>query len=633
MLVPGNPPDYTPEETPYYAFLGNIQNDPWGVETDREPLDVRKNYIDEAGFNPLLPEEIVKATWHTNTGISVTRYSYVWSYPGYRDFIIYDYHFVNTGQIVSMATRDVVPDFPAQILSDVYFAFHSGISVSTKSSINIYNDLWAVAAGAFGWETRAYHDHYHIRDNGGLVFSTNWDGGREPTPWGLAAGLNPKEDESWKQYFGDELMSPAAFGWLALYADPTGALPRSTPKPDVLRVDSHKGGQFKNRPLSLEHFRPADKVPMWQFYQCATTPDTQEALGNEGNRLNFYTMSYGPYTLAPGDSVRIVIAEIAGVMDYHEVVAGDPYGHFPDSSIGAIRRNAEFARQAVSWGMGGSSEGYPLAADAPEPPPGPEVTAVNASQGDEQPLIAITWDDRAETATIEDGSGEIFYDGTTDLDGYRIYRSDDFQHSGGAEKAFRGAYWDLVADIPKEDFSLYWDTELGKYAYKDVIDDFGKRFGYYVSAYYVPKRTWTSVNGTQVNNLPELESGDYNRTPPTTAKPGPVETFDIYVAPNPFIWNSAQKSFGTWAGTRYLSDTRVEFRNLPESATIRIYTISGDLIRVLKHGPDQYGNLSGSISWDLQSESGLTVAPGLYIYYVESDEPADTFVGKLMIIR
>src|SRR5690606_28851868 len=146
------------------------------------------------------------------------RSSYVWSYPGYSDVIIYDYVFKNTGQVVSVLSSQVVsnPQAFQQTLRDVYFAFHSVISVSTKSQINFHSDLSAVQAGAFGWKP-PYHDYYHIEDDGTLVFSTNYDGGKEPPPFDT---YPLKDNQSWKQVFGDELQSPAAFGWLALHADP-----------------------------------------------------------------------------------------------------------------------------------------------------------------------------------------------------------------------------------------------------------------------------------------------------------------------------------------------------------------------------------------------------------------------------
>ncbi|UCE05602.1 MAG: hypothetical protein JSW07_18690 [bacterium] len=628
LLTPSAPPANKPTPTEYEGYMSGMQDDTYGVLSTLFPLELKKNYIENPGFNPLLPEEMTDGFWHTNTGITVTRRSYVWSYPGYCDFIIYDYIFKNTGIMVSNYINEIIPDFPQQELKDVYFVFHSGISVSTKSNINFGSDLPPIHAGGFGWEQGWYHDYFHILDDGELVFSTNYNGGIEPPPWFNLEYI--KDDEIWKQKFGDELMSPAVFGWLALYASPTGDQLRPTPKPDVLRVDSHKGGKFQGLALDLEKFRMANYKPKKMFYDFATTPDLQEGLGNEGDRMNFYTISYGPYNLAPDDTVRFILAEIAGVMDYHEVIAGDPNGYFPDSSIAAIRRNAEFARQAVKWGLGKTIDGIPLAADVPEPPPGPHCNAANVSYSNEIPNVEVNWDDIAETTVLTDGSGEIFYDGINDLDGYRIYRSTDFQYVNDTEPpVLRGAAWDLIIDISKSEFPNYWDESSSEYRYMDNDVTFDRRYGYYISAYNLDPKTWTSANSTVVNDLPELASGDYNRTAPVTVASGPVNSFDIYVVPNPFVYNQENRSFG-------LSDPyKMVFRNLPESCTIRIYTISGDLIATLEHEPDVYGNLSGSEVWYQKSDSGLLVAPGLYVYHIKSNTPDldRSFTGKLMIIR
>jgi hypothetical protein len=627
MMIPGTPPAYSPTPADYEAFLSGLQELTKGAAQVRDPLIVRTNYIENGDFNPLLPEELIEAIWHTNTGITVKRNSYVWSYPGYNDFIIYDYTFTNTGQIVSTLTGEVVEGFMQQTLNDVYFALHSGISSSTKGQINFHTDLTAVQAGAFGWQPPSFRNYYHVYGDGDLVFSTHYNGGREPVPW----DPYPKKVESqWKQRFGEELHDPAAFGWLALYASPRDGIPRESPKPDVLRIDTHKGGTFQGQDLDLEFLRLDSQKPKKLFFDLASTPGLQEGLGNNGNRFNFYTLSYGPYTMAPGDSVRIIVAEIAGVMDYHQVIAGDPDGHFPDSTIAAILRNAENARNAVAWGIGATVNGMPLAADVPEPPPAPDADAVNASFGTEIPAIAVTWDDVAETAILTDGSGNIFYDGLNDLDGYRIYRSTDFQYTSDTElPTFRGAAWTLLKEVTKTEFSTYWDQDFGRYRFLDEDVSFGRRYGYYVSAYRSQPGSWTSANGTVVNNLGELESGDVNRTPPTSAAPGPVSSFDVFVAPNPFVYNDPQRSFG-------MSDPyRIEFRNLPESATIRIYTIMGDLVKTLNHGPDERGNLYGSAAWDQKSDSGLLVAPGMYVYHIQSRTEGlnETLTGKLMIIR
>ena len=633
LLTPGAPPTYTPTQTAVETYLSGLQDNTYGAEAIPAPLVMAKNYADDPLFNPLLPEEMITARWNTNSGITVTRRSYAWSFPGYNDFIIYDYTFTNTGNIVCDYTSQVIPaaNLPrfVQTLTDVHFVFHSGVSVSTKSQINFHAELTAVQAGAFGWLPGAYHDFYHIFDKGALVFSTNYNGGAAPIP-GDPYAIKP--NNLWQQKFGPELESPAAFGWAALYASPTGASPRATYEPDILRIDCHKGGLFKGQTLDLERFRIVTGTPKQDFYDFCTTADTQAALGNSGMRMNFYTLSYGPYRLAPGDSVRIIVAEIAGVMDMNEVIAGDPQHHYPDSTIAAIRRNAVNARNAVRWGLGATVGGVPLAADAPEPPPAPVVDAVNASSGTQSAAIAVTWTRIAESASIKDGSGNVFYSGATDLDGYRVYRSTDFQYASETQApSFRGEAWTLLADIPRSDFGKYFDAGLGKYRYVDNGVQFGFKYGYYVSAYRKanPGKSWTSANGTVVNGLPEMASGSANKTLPASASPGPVSTMDVFVAPNPYVFGDPARSFG-------INDPYgVEFRNLPEICTIRIYTVMGDLVRKIEHSPDARGNVYGSEAWDQKSDSGLLVAPGLYVYNVKSNVPGldRNVTGKLMIIR
>jgi hypothetical protein len=58
-------------------------------------------------------------------------------------------------------------------------------------------------------------------------------------------------------------------------------------------------------------------------------------------------------------------------------------------------------------------------------------------------------------------------------------------------------------------------------------------------------------------------------------------------------------------------------------------------VRTLEHAPDVRGNVFGSETWDQKTDSGLLVAPGLYIYHVQPDVPgvSGTFTGKIMIIR
>jgi hypothetical protein len=99
-----------------------------------------------------------------------------------------------------------------------------------------------------------------------------------------------------------------------------------------------------------------------------------------------------------------------------------------------------------------------------------------------------------------------------------------------------------------------------------------------------------------------------------------------YVVPNPYV-ASAQFEPERFAvsgrGVR-----RIEFRGIPLDATIRIYTLRGDLVQTLRHD----GTTTGMVPWNLRSRDNLEVAPGLYLFHVES-EGLDDFVGKFAIIK
>ncbi|HUU45457.1 MAG TPA: hypothetical protein VM118_06950 [Acidobacteriota bacterium] len=80
-------------------------------------------------------------------------------------------------------------------------------------------------------------------------------------------------------------------------------------------------------------------------------------------------------------------------------------------------------------------------------------------------------------------------------------------------------------------------------------------------------------------------------------------------------------------------DRRIHFINLPHTATIRIYTLDGDLIRELNHPDRILSPYSSKISWDLISRNTQAVESGIYIYRVDSKELDEPQVGKLVIIK
>ncbi len=99
------------------------------------------------------------------------------------------------------------------------------------------------------------------------------------------------------------------------------------------------------------------------------------------------------------------------------------------------------------------------------------------------------------------------------------------------------------------------------------------------------------------------------------------ELFDkVNVFPNPlFGYNPAT----SWTGNVNNPDEPfVTFSNLPEEVTIKIYSLSGQLLRTLNTS-DKDSPTSPFLRWDLLNESGLRVASGLYLAIVSSPKYGD----------
>ncbi len=104
----------------------------------------------------------------------------------------------------------------------------------------------------------------------------------------------------------------------------------------------------------------------------------------------------------------------------------------------------------------------------------------------------------------------------------------------------------------------------------------------------------------------------------------------IAVVPNPYVavasWERKQT---TSAGIGSRGERRIDFIHLPQKATIRIYTIRGDLVDMIEHESSIENSAS---SWDLRTREGLDVAFGIYVYHVDAGELGEK-IGKFAIIK
>jgi hypothetical protein len=72
--------------------------------------------------------------------------------------------------------------------------------------------------------------------------------------------------------------------------------------------------------------------------------------------------------------------------------------------------------------------------------------------------------------------------------------------------------------------------------------------------------------------------------------------------------------------------TAVTFTNLSSQCTIKIFTLSGDLVKTINENSG-----TGQNTWDVKNESGELLASGTYFFIIKSS--SDTKSGKLVVIR
>lgn len=92
----------------------------------------------------------------------------------------------------------------------------------------------------------------------------------------------------------------------------------------------------------------------------------------------------------------------------------------------------------------------------------------------------------------------------------------------------------------------------------------------------------------------------------------------INVVPNPY--------YGYHSGEMDAFDRWVQFTYLPEKATIRIFDLAGNLIRIL----EKNDATTPYLRWDLENEYQLPVASGIYVYHVDVPN-VGTKIGKLAV--
>jgi hypothetical protein len=172
---------------------------------------------------------------------------------------------------------------------------------------------------------------------------------------------------------------------------------------------------------------------------------------------------------------------------------------------------------------------------------------------------------------------------------------------------------DLPAAGPHEGFAFYYTINYG------VVDQTRRE----VAEMFVPDTldayARCNVPGDPTS-CPNLNGKLTNlmETPVYVSGPARSNVESVVVVPNPYRGSERWDQAG---------EQRIQFQNLPARATIRIYTIAGDLVRIL----EKSDALSGNLDWDLRNASGDDITSGIYLFHVVSDAGFET-KGNFVVI-
>lgn len=326
-------------------------------------------------------------------------------------------------------------------------------------------------------------------------------------------------------------------------------------------------------------------------YNGFIEPSTLPNLGNSGGFS--YAFSYGPYTLAPGESVRIVIADAASGISRE--VANKTGADFKKGIINAKEKNEVVFQsrdslfQTFDRAIANLNSNFAIP-EAPEPPSTFYVTS--AGNG-----VNLEWSYNGDLSGVE---------------GFDIYRA-----SGRVDSTYRllysaGTQENLIIDgseSVRKDFP-------GTFLIAPPI----RGRDYY---YYIVTRSEVNSDGTGLTpqGTPLVSSRYYTQTfdPARLLRPSGEAMEQIRVVPNPYNPNIDRSLLLDQEGR-----DRLAFYEIPGICTIDIYTELGEKIRTIQHT-----NGSGDENWDLRTDYRQKVVSGIYIARITNKDPDDSEYGKV----
>jgi hypothetical protein len=547
-------------------------------------------------IDPDLPCDIMVVNrFKASPGFHGVSRSYSFSNSNHDDYIIYKSTYTFTGD------HDADEELEVQGgLSDVYFAI--GYNMQTVSGTWISYSRW-YEEGKDEWTDFESVPSTLVPGGRNLTISYSWDGDYpEVTEFveGDGGGPNGNFDDTGDPRWAlgeegpvsmpsGELISPTYSGFALIYADDPGS----------------PGTDDITQPLSI--ISGVSVYDMWDaafpgfntLFDWAASGQRTDRTSTSGyadddpSQLegDYPWQSVGPYNFNVGDSITFVhVIASNGIsrelaiekgLEWRSWYRGEAGATFDDAAKDELLASGKDSLfQTIDRAFWAWSRDL----DVPDPLPAPDLT-VNSGPN----RIDLEWEDLSAVGDPDTDQ--------PDLDHYNIYRklgsflvdTDDELREDGTHLV-----WQLIASVPASQTT---------YSDESVIR--GENYHYAVTAV---------DDGTQNTNglFPgqKLESSLYANRSEIAAKaflPGEDNSDNVLIVPNPFISGAQDFNF---AGTR--SNT-ILFVNLPSYCTLRIYTVTGDLIKKIEHSSG-----SADDEWDLITETNQFVASGVYILKVSN---------------
>ena len=331
------------------------------------------------------------------------------------------------------------------------------------------------------------------------------------------------------------------------------------------------------------------------FLSLTILSTTDDSFATRRKAAPVCMLSFGPYDLAFGEDIQIVLfVAVNGLC--REMCIEYGYKWRVDSLEFNGLRGDEAKNALLATGKDSLFQTAYRAAwawdrnlDIPDPPAAPSQT-IRSGSGQ----VDLEWSDMSTSSKGKDRDTGQF-----DFAGYRVYR---------AKGSFMNPYkliWECGGNTGVADTNVFVDNDV----------ESGRRYYYYVTAYDDGSQNTDGLFPGQ-----SLESSPFlNRNVIFAAEPSrpPAKSLDgVVVVPNPFDTHSY----------RWDDPNEIKFMGLPYKATIRIYTVSGDLIKTIEH-PSEPKYLGHSEPWNQVTDDNMQITSGTYVYHVEGWDENNNLLG------